>query len=155
MALAVVLLAPAAAPAASIRVKLHRPHRGIQVRLAPVVVPAAQEREVCQAIELPNREPVDVAMLQFVTPGCRTYLSHHFALFVDDVDTMAELPTGPVNSPGCAGVGQAFGAILFGITSNDEMCFTIGAFYLDDDTAPMPPVPDRYGGDIALTCPWS
>jgi hypothetical protein len=115
MALAVVLLAPAAAPAASIRVKLHRPHRGIQVRLAPVVVPAAQEREVCQAIELPNREPMDVAVLQFATPGGRTYLSHHFALFVDDVDTMAELPTGPVNSPGCAGVGQAFGAILAGV----------------------------------------
>jgi hypothetical protein len=36
--------------------------------------------------------------------------------------------------------------LTFGITSNDEMCFTIGAFYLDDDTAPMPPVPDCYAG---------
>jgi hypothetical protein len=26
------------------------------------------------------------------------------------------------------------------------MCFTIVAFYLDDDAAPMPPVPDCYGG---------
>jgi hypothetical protein len=287
----------------------------MQARLTPVLVPANREREVCQAIELPNREPVDVAALQFATPGGRTYLSHHFALFVDDVDTMAALPRGPVDSPGCAGVGQAFGAILagvqspragvrfppgvgftfrphqivllnlhyvngspkplrvdgavnllaarpgsvvhharafqfgtariavppgdgsaearwiapfpmnvvllsthshkhttavdvdvvrsddppapiletvdyrhpalkdfatplrlepgdgfqwtcsyhnpgtstvtFGVTSNDEMCFTIGAFYLDDDAAPLPPVPDCYGGDIALTCPWS
>jgi hypothetical protein len=46
-------------------------------------------------------------------------------------------------------------SLTFGITSNDEMCFTIVAFYLDDDAAPMPPVPDCYGGDIALTCPWS
>lgn len=314
--LAVLLLVPAAAPATSIRAKLHRPRRGVQVRLAPVIVPAAQEREVCQAIELPNRDPIDVAVLEFATPGGRTYLSHHFALFVDDVDTMAALPHGPVDSPGCAGVGGAFGAILagvqaprarvrfptgvgftfkphqvvllnlhyvngspkplrvdgavnlvaarpgsivhharafqfgtarilvppdddgsaearwtapfpmnvvllsthshkhttsvdvdvvrsgeqgdqiletvdyrhpelkgfatplrlesgdgfqwtcnyhnagtvpltFGITSNDEMCFTIGAFYLDDDTAPMPVVPGCYGGDIALTCPWS
>ena len=45
--------------------------------------------------------------------------------------------------------------LTFGITSNDEMCFTIGAFYLDDDAAPMPVVPGCYGGDIALTCPWS
>jgi hypothetical protein len=45
--------------------------------------------------------------------------------------------------------------LTFGVTSNDEMCFTIGAFYLDDDAAPLPPVPDCYGGDIALTCPWS
>jgi Copper type II ascorbate-dependent monooxygenase, C-terminal domain len=288
----------------------------MQIRLTPVVVPAAQEREVCQAIELPNREAVDVAALQFATPGGRTYLSHHFALFVDDADTMATLPRGPLDSPGCAGFGQAFGAILagvqspratvrfpsgvgftlkphqvvllnlhyvngsskplrvdgavnlvearpgtvthharafqfgtariavppggdasaeaswtapfpmnvvllsthshkhttsvdvdvvrsgdrpapiletvdyrhpelkgfatplrlepgdgfrwtcnyhnagpsmltFGVTSNDEMCFTIGAFYLDDDAAPLPPVPDCYGGDIALTCPWS
>jgi hypothetical protein len=316
MALAVALLVPVAAPAATIRAKLARPHRGMQVRLAPVVVPAASEREVCQAIELPNREPVDVAAMRFATPGGRTYLSHHFAIFVDDVDTMAALPHGPVESPGCAGFGQAFGAILagvqapraavrfppgvgftlrphqivllnlhyingsrkplrvdaavnllaarpgsvvhharafqlgtaridvppgedasaearwtapfpmnvvllsthshkhttsvdvdvvrggdevssvlqtvdyrhpelrgfatplrleagdgfqwtcryhnagtgtltFGITSNDEMCFTIGAFYLDDDAAPMPPVPGCYGGDIALTCPWS
>jgi hypothetical protein len=299
-----------------IRAKLHRPHRGMQIRLTPITVPAREEREVCQAIELPNRGPFDVAVLQFATPGGRIYLSHHFALFVDDVDTMAELPHGPVDSPGCAGLGQAFGAILagvqaphavirfpagvgftfkphqvvllnlhyvngsqkpvrvdgavnllearpgsvvhharafqlgtarilvppggdgsaeaswtapfpmnvvllsthshkhttsvdvdmvrpgdpvtpllqtvdyrhpeleefptplrlepgdgfqwtcnyhdagtapltFGITSNDEMCFTIGAFYLDDDAAPMPVVPGCYGGDIALTCPWS
>jgi Copper type II ascorbate-dependent monooxygenase, C-terminal domain len=45
--------------------------------------------------------------------------------------------------------------VTFGITSNDEMCFAIGAFYLDDDAAPLPPVPGCYGGDVGLTCPWS
>jgi len=40
----------------------------------------------------------------------------------------------------------------FGITSEDEMCFTIGAFYLDDDAAPLPAVPGCSGGNVALTC---
>ncbi len=308
-------LAPGVATATGVRAKLARPRRGVQVRLTPITVPARQEREVCQAIELSNETPMDIAAMRFASPGGRTYLSHHFALFVDEVDPIASLPRGPVESPGCAGVGQAFGAILagvqapratvrfppgvgftlgphavvllnlhyingsakplrvngavnliearpgtiahharafqfgtdridvppgqdgsaearwiapfpmnvvllsthshkhttsvdvgllragadaepllrtvdyrhpelqgfptplrlgagdglrwtcryhndtadpvtFGITSNDEMCFAIGAFYLDDDGAPLPPVAGCYGGDVGLTCPW-
>jgi hypothetical protein len=43
--------------------------------------------------------------------------------------------------------------LSFGITSEDEMCFTIGSFYLDDDRAGLPAVPGCFGGDVALTCP--
>ena len=43
--------------------------------------------------------------------------------------------------------------LMFGITSEDEMCFTIGSFYLDDDAAPLPSLPGCFGGDVALTCP--
>ncbi|HJW70167.1 MAG TPA: hypothetical protein VJ829_12470 [Candidatus Binatia bacterium] len=70
---------------------------------------------------------------------------------------MAELPTGPVNSPGCAGVGQAFGAILAGVQApRATVRFPPGVgFTFKAHTAPMPPVPDCYGGDIALTCPRS
>jgi len=50
-ALAVLLVVPAAARATTVRAKLHRPHRGMQIRLTPITVPAGQEREVCQAIE--------------------------------------------------------------------------------------------------------
>jgi hypothetical protein len=43
--------------------------------------------------------------------------------------------------------------LRFGITSNDEMCFAIGAFYFDDDAATLPQLPRCSGGDVALTCP--
>ena len=45
------------------------------------------------------------------------------------------------------------GLLRFGVTSQDEMCFTIGTFYLDDDAAPMPHVPGCLGTNEALTCP--
>ena len=63
-------------------------------RLTSITVPARQEREVCQAVALPNDRPIDVAALQFASPGGLTFESHHFALFVDDLDTIASLPHG-------------------------------------------------------------
>ena len=43
----------------------------------------------------------------------------------------------------------------FGVTSNDEMCFTVGFFYPDDDTAPPPPVRGCFGNGDGLVCPFS
>jgi len=43
--------------------------------------------------------------------------------------------------------------LRFGVTSNDEMCFTVGFFYPDDDAAPLPPVRGCFGGGGGLVCP--
>jgi hypothetical protein len=53
----------------------------------------------------------------------------------------------------CRYVNDTGVPLRFGVTSEDEMCFTIGSFYLDDDAAPLPAVPGCLGGDVALTCP--
>jgi len=47
------------------------------------------------------------------------------------------------------------GTLRFGVTSNDEMCFATGFFYIDDDAAPLPPVPGCFGQGESLTCPFS
>ena len=52
----------------------------------------------------------------------------------------------------CHYTNAAATMLHFGITSEDEMCFTIGAFYVDDDAAPLPAVPGCQGGNVALTC---
>jgi hypothetical protein len=41
----------------------------------------------------------------------------------------------------------------FGVTSDDEMCFTVGFFYPDDDAAPLPRVPRCFGNGEGLVCP--
>jgi copper type II ascorbate-dependent monooxygenase-like protein len=43
--------------------------------------------------------------------------------------------------------------LTFGVTSNDEMCFTVGFFYADDDAAPLPLVPGCFGDGDGLVCP--
>ena len=111
----VTLLAPAMAAATTIHTRLPRPPRDLQVRLEPFTVPADGEREVCQAIELRNARPLDVSAIQFASPSGAEYVSHHFALFVDDNDDLASLPKGPADSPGCADFGRNFGAIIGGI----------------------------------------
>ena len=46
--------------------------------------------------------------------------------------------------------------LRFGVTSNDEMCFTVGFFYPDDDAAaPLPPVRGCFGNGDGLVCPFS
>jgi hypothetical protein len=45
--------------------------------------------------------------------------------------------------------------LTFGATSNDEMCFTVGFFYPDDDAAPLPPVRGCFGGAGGLVCPFN
>jgi hypothetical protein len=115
VALALMLAMPIAAFARSAHTHLHRPRAGIQIRLSPVTIAANHEREVCQAIVLRNDRPLDIDALQFASPAGHGYISHHFALFVDDNDDLASLPTGPIDAPGCVGVGQNFGAIVGGV----------------------------------------
>jgi hypothetical protein len=43
--------------------------------------------------------------------------------------------------------------LQFGVTSDDEMCFTVGFFYPDDDEAPLPRVPRCFGNGEGLVCP--
>ena len=108
------LLWTAPAPARTVRTRLRRTSADVQVRLTPFDIPAQGETEVCQAIALPNRQPIDVDEIDFASPTGRGYISHHFALFVDDNDDLATLPHGPVQTLGCVGFGQNFGAILAG-----------------------------------------
>ena len=116
-ALLLVLLTSVPVRAIIVRTRLARPARGYQVRLTPFTVPPRTEREVCQAIELPDRRAFDSTTITFASPGTQEYFSHHFALFVDDADDLTSLPQGPTESPGCVGFGQNFGAIIGGIQS--------------------------------------
>src|SRR5262249_34864613 len=113
--IAVVCFLPIASFAKTARTHLHRPPHGFQVRLSPVEIPPNSEREVCEAVVLSNDEPVDIRALQFASPAGHGYISHHFALFVDDNADLATLPKGPIDAPGCVGMGQNFGAILGGV----------------------------------------
>jgi len=115
LTLGMLLSLPGMVVGKTVRTRLGRPARAIQVRVSPFTIPANQEREVCQAVVLPNRVPLDVDELQFATPVGHGYITHHFALFVDDNDDLASLPKRTVDAPGCVGVGQNFGAILGGV----------------------------------------
>ena len=55
----------------------------------------------------------------------------------------------------CNYVNNTSRTLTFGVTSNDEMCFTVGFFYPDDDAAPLPPVPGCFGGGGGLVCPFN
>ena len=117
LAVAAALLARSAGAATTIRTKLRRAPHGVQVRLTPFTIAARHEREVCQAIALDDSRPLDVTTVQFASPRGRVYVSHHFALFVDDDDALASLPAGTVDTPGCVGFGRNFGAIIGGVQS--------------------------------------
>jgi len=43
----------------------------------------------------------------------------------------------------------------FGVTSEDEMCFAVGFFYPDDDSAPLPAVRGCLGAGLGLVCPFN
>jgi len=55
----------------------------------------------------------------------------------------------------CSYLNGTTRTLTFGVTSNDEMCFTVGFFYPDDDAAPLPPVPGCFGGGGGLVCPFN
>jgi len=99
------LALPALAPAATYRTRLEPPHRGLQVRLAPITIPPGSEREVCQGVTLRNRRPLDVREIKLAMPAGTTYTSHHFAMFLYQGNHPERLPTEPVDAVGCAGVG--------------------------------------------------
>ena len=54
----------------------------------------------------------------------------------------------------CNYLNSTSSTLRFGVTSNDEMCFTVGFFYPDDDAAPLPPVRGCFGGG-GLVCPFN
>lgn len=112
VALVLVLAGAPPAPAAVLRTKLHRPRRGVQVRLSPITIAPRDEREVCQAITVPARHSIDIDRIEIAMPSGLHYSSHHFAIFFYDGDAPG-LPTQPVDSVGCAGIGQQLvGAIV-------------------------------------------
>lgn len=45
--------------------------------------------------------------------------------------------------------------LTFGVTSDDEMCFAVGFFYPDDETAPLAPVENCFGRGDGLVCPFN
>lgn len=106
------LVLPAPAGGETFRARLRRPARGLQVRMGSFQVPAQGEREVCQAITLPNTAPMDVNELMVAMPGGVDYGSHHFAIFLDNGAGGLDTPT-PIDSEGCTNVGgQAVNPIL-------------------------------------------
>lgn len=55
--------------AAELRTRLHRPSRGLQVRLTPFDIQPRTEREVCQLIELPSAKEVEFRDLTIAMPA--------------------------------------------------------------------------------------
>jgi hypothetical protein len=107
VALLVVLFA-VPSTAAELRTRLHRPSRGLQVRLTPFDIQAGTEREVCQLIELPNTKELELRDLTIATPAGSEYGSHHFAMFLYSGGADELLGREPFDSAGCAGVGTSF-----------------------------------------------
>jgi Copper type II ascorbate-dependent monooxygenase, C-terminal domain len=107
LGLVVVLLAPPAfGSARSFRAHLRRPQHGLQVRLSPITIAPASEREVCRLVTLRNRRAMDASEITMAMPAGATYTSHHFAIFLYEGDDPAGIPRGPFDRPGCAGVGD-------------------------------------------------
>lgn len=97
-------LVPTRAHGDVVRTKLRKPGRGFQLRTALFEV-VRPEREVCQAVALPIRRPIEVDRISVRMPVSSSYVSHHFAMFLADA-AAPDLPFGtPVNNVGCAGVG--------------------------------------------------
>jgi len=107
VALLVVLFA-LASTAAELRTRLHRPPRGLQVRLSPFDIQQRTEREVCQLIELPNAKEVEFRDLTIAMPAGAEIGSHHFAMFLYTGGDDQVLGREPFDSAGCVGIGMAF-----------------------------------------------
>jgi copper type II ascorbate-dependent monooxygenase-like protein len=102
-----VFLVPVAAPAGGThRARLRPPAHGVQLRLSPVPVAPASEREVCQQVTVPGRRAFDVREVRVKVAAGRTFGSHHFAIFVPP--GTAGGPADPIDSVGCVGLGGAF-----------------------------------------------
>ena len=81
------------------RLHLRRPHRGFQMRMAPFVVAPGGDREGCEYLTTPNREPMDVGEFALkVTPG-----THHFVVweYLGADHDPAHFWSGIAYAPGC------------------------------------------------------
>lgn len=101
------------------RLRLHKPGRGFQMRMAPFVIPPAAEREVCEYRTTPNGKPMDVQGFELeMTAG-----AHHFVVweYLGKDRDPAHFWTGLKDAPGCVGLGPRDGfatnANLFGMQS--------------------------------------
>jgi hypothetical protein len=113
LVLLVLVALPETAAARSLRAKLRKPSRGVQVRMSPFTVPAHGERELCQAVALPDDGPLEVREVVVAMPGGLQYGSHHFVVFLDNGPVNGSQPSEPVDSQGCSGMGsQAVSPIL-------------------------------------------
>jgi hypothetical protein len=108
LALLVVVAFASAVPARELRTRLRPPRHGAQIRLSPITIAPASEREVCQLVTLPNRRALEVDRLYVAMPSGPTYSSHHFAMFLYEGDGTVAAAGGPVDSVGCVGVGKQF-----------------------------------------------
>ena len=90
----------------TVKAKLKKPARGFQLRTALFEVPPG-EREICQAVRLPIKKPVDIDRIIVRYPQGGTMGSHHFAMFLADAGAPNLPLDGPVSNVGCSGVGGA------------------------------------------------
>ncbi len=93
-------------PAATLRTRLRRPSHGVQIRLSPITIAPGTEREVCQLVTLPKSRAFDAREIDIAMPSGQQYGSHHFAVFLYQGENPDNVPSGPFDRVGCAGVGD-------------------------------------------------
>jgi len=117
IALALVCLCVAPAARAG-RLRLRKPARGFQMRMAPFMIPSGGDREGCEYRVAPNRKPMDISGFEVkATPG-----THHFVVwqYLGPDRDPADFWSGIAYSPGCTGLGPQNGAVnsnMFGMLS--------------------------------------
>ena len=101
------------------RLHLRRPHRGFQMRMKSFVVQPGGDREGCEYLTTPNREPMDVGEFALkVTPG-----THHFVVweYLGTDHDPKDFWSGIAFAPGCVGLGPRDAVVananLFGMLS--------------------------------------
>jgi hypothetical protein len=108
--------------------KLRKPKRGFQMRTTPVVIRPGEDKEWCEYRRLPNRKAMDAQGFELRMPEG----AHHFVLWAynGNVSDDAQFPAGPVEVPGCTGIGPGDSLIpvnLFGMqTPNGRVRFPKG-----------------------------
>src|SRR5215831_6625042 len=101
------------------RLHLHKPTRGFQMRMESFVVSPSGDREGCEHLVTPNRQPMDVVAFELkATPG-----THHFVVwdYLGQDQNLADFWTGIAYSTACIGLGPQDGFVatanLFGMLS--------------------------------------
>jgi hypothetical protein len=102
------------------RLHLRRPARGFQMRMESFVVVPGQDREGCEHLVTPNREPMDVRAFELkTTPG-----THHFVVweYLGSDHTPSDFWKGIGFATACSGLGPRDGffntADLFGMLTS-------------------------------------
>ena len=102
------------------------PTDGFQITLPPYTIPAREEREICEYMELPNDQPIYVTGFEMsMNPG-----SHHFILYKYDGTQTDKFPQGPVDDPACLNFGPGDGGFGYRFVTGSQV---------DYYTVPFPP----------------